>query len=108
MHGFCGMNKSELYWKSPAYCITQSILKGIFPSQPKKVEGNQRTPAASGNPIEFVTEDSIMLCVLPSLDFIKYSDEICLDPNISTLCSWDEWDAKARSGRGHGRRWAWL
>ena len=42
MHGFCGMNKSELYWKSPAYCITQSILKGIFPSQPKKVEGNQR------------------------------------------------------------------
>ena len=74
MHGFCGMNKSELYWKSPAYCITQSILKGIFPSQPKKVEGNQRTPAASGNPMEFVTEDSIMLCVLPSLDFIKYSD----------------------------------
>ena len=43
MHGFCGMNKSELYWKSPAYCITQSILKGIFPSQPKKVEGNHKT-----------------------------------------------------------------
>ena len=42
MHGFCGMNKSELYWKSPAYCITQSILKGIFPTQTKKVEGNQR------------------------------------------------------------------